>query len=188
MLTALVREVPAATDIQGVRVEDSVDVQGHKLLLNGAGIRYKGPFKVGVVALYLERHATSFEDVMATPGAKRLHMILLRDMDSEELGRAFTRGVEDNLERANRASLVPSLLRMGQIFSMHKRLMQGDTLVMDWIPGRGTQIMLRGTSVGEPFREPEFFKALMANQIGATPVDFRLKELLLAPAPSSSHP
>ena len=36
----------APVDIAGVKVEDSATVAGTKLQLNGAGIRYKGPFKV----------------------------------------------------------------------------------------------------------------------------------------------
>lgn len=42
----------APTEISGVKVEDPVEVQGSKLQLNGAGIRYKAVFKVYVAALY----------------------------------------------------------------------------------------------------------------------------------------
>ncbi len=36
----------ATIDIAGVKVEDNATVANTKLQLNGAGIRYKGPFKV----------------------------------------------------------------------------------------------------------------------------------------------
>jgi hypothetical protein len=36
----------ATLEIHGVKVEDSATVAGTKLQLNGAGTRYKGPFKV----------------------------------------------------------------------------------------------------------------------------------------------
>ena len=36
----------AEVTLAGVRYEDAADLRGAKLQLNGAGIRYKGPFKV----------------------------------------------------------------------------------------------------------------------------------------------
>ena len=36
----------AQVDVAGIKVDDSVDVRGTKLQLNGAGIRYKAIFKV----------------------------------------------------------------------------------------------------------------------------------------------
>src|SRR4051794_28377759 len=36
----------ATVDVGGVKVEDSTDVRGSKLVLNGAGVRYKAVFKV----------------------------------------------------------------------------------------------------------------------------------------------
>ena len=42
----------ATLDVAGVKVEDTATVAGTKLTLNGAGVRYKGPFKVYVGELY----------------------------------------------------------------------------------------------------------------------------------------
>lgn len=171
----------AATDINGVKVDDNAEVQGKKLFLNGAGTRYKGPFKVTVTALYLERRASSLEEILAQPGARRLHITLLRDVDADEIGRSFSRGVEDNLDRTERARLVPSLLRMGQIFFTQKHLSKGDTVVIDWVPGQGTLVSIKGMPTGDPFREPEFFKGLLAGLLGPVPADFKLKDALLNP-------
>ena len=49
------------TELAGVKVEDSVSVAGTKLQLNGAGIRYKGPFKVYVGDLYTTRTVASLD-------------------------------------------------------------------------------------------------------------------------------
>lgn len=45
---------------------------------------------------------------------------MLREIDSTELGKLFSRGMEDNMDRAAFSRIVPGVLRMSQIFSDHK--------------------------------------------------------------------
>jgi hypothetical protein len=47
------------------------------------------------------------------------------------------------------------------------------------VPGTGTTVYVRGVAQGEPFREPEFFNALLRIWLGPAPADWRLKESLL---------
>ena len=54
-----------------------------------------------------------------------------------------------------------------------------NNFLIDWVPGVGSIITVKGKVQGEPFKEPEFFKALMAIWLGATPADFKLKDALL---------
>ena len=49
----------AAVEIAGVKLEESITVAGTSLQLNGAGIRYKGPFRVYVGDLYTTRPVKS---------------------------------------------------------------------------------------------------------------------------------
>ena len=151
-------------------------------MLNGAGTRYKGPFKVYTAGLYMTRKAGTPEEVFAVPGAKRMSVTMLRDIDASELGRLFTRGVEDNMDRASMAKLIPGLMRMSQIFSDHKNLKAGDNFLIEWVPGVGTTVVVRGVPQGEPFKEPEFFNALLRIWIGSHPADWKLKESLLGKA------
>jgi hypothetical protein len=104
---------------------------------------------------------------------------MLRDIDAAELGRLFIRGVEDNMDRGAMAKLIPGLMRMSQIFSDHKNLKPGDQFTLDWIPGAGTVVSVRGVPQGEPFKEPEFFSALMRIWLGPVPADWKLKDSLL---------
>jgi Chalcone isomerase-like len=169
----------ATLDIQGVKVEDTVAVNGVKLLLNGAGTRYRGPFKVYVANLYGGKKFTSMDEFMAQPGPKRMSMTLLREVESGPFGKLLTRGIEDNTSRAEMSKLIPGLLRMSEIFSAHKSLVPGDVIVLDWIPGAGMVVTAKGRVQGEPFKEPEFFKAMMSIWLGPVPADFKLKEALL---------
>ena len=171
--------IAAPMEIQGVKFEDSVDLRGSKLQLNGAGTRYKGPFKVYVAGLYVGKKASSLDEVADQAGAKRISITMLRDIDAGELGKLLTRGIEDNTPKAELSKLVPGLIKMGQVFSEQKKLVAGDTFMLDWVPGVGTVLTVKGKPQGEPFKEPEFFKAIMSLWLGPVPADWKLKDALL---------
>ncbi|MDM7951233.1 chalcone isomerase family protein [Hydrogenophaga sp.] len=173
----------ATVELAGVKLEDRATVAGAPLVLNGAGVRYKAVFKVYTAGLYLSTKADTPEAVLAAPGPKRLAITMLRDIDSGELGKLFSRGMEDNMDRAAFSKLIPGVMRMSQVFSDHKQLKEGETFVIDWVPGTGTVLTVKGAVQGEPFKEPEFFNALMRIWLGKKPADFRLKEALLGKAP-----
>jgi hypothetical protein len=177
--TLLMSGAMAQVTVSGVRFEENSDVKGTKVHLNGAGVRYKAIFKVYAAGLYLTRKAATTEEVLAAPGPKRLTVTMLRDIDSSELGKLFARGIEDNMERSAFSKLSPGVMRMSQIFSDNKKLNAGDTFALDWIPGTGTVLMLRGVPQGEPFKEPEFYSALLRIWLGPVPADWKLKDALL---------
>lgn len=171
---------PAATvEVGGVKLEDAVEVRGSKLVLNGAGVRYKAVFKVYTAGLYLGQKATTPEEVLAQPGPKRISITMLREIDANELGKLFTRGVEDNAPKNEMSKLVPGLIQMGNIFAEHKKLVAGDTFTIEWLPGTGTLIFVKGKQQGEVFKEPEFFNALLRIWLGPAPADWKLKDALL---------
>jgi len=168
--------------VSGVRYDDATELRGQKLQLNGAGIRYKAVFKVYTAGLYLPKRASTPEEVLAMPGPKRMSITMLREIDSGELGKLFSRGMEDNMEKAAFSKLVPGVLRMSQIFSEHKKLNAGDSFQVDWVPGTGMIITVKGVPQGEPFKEPEFFNALLRIWLGPNPADWKLKDALLGKA------
>ena len=170
----------ATQEITGVKVEDAASVNGTNLPLNGAGTRYKGPFKVYVAGLYTGKKAGTLDEVINQPGPKRLHATMVREIDAGELGKLLYRGVEDNTGKAEMSKLIPGLLKMGDLFSAHKKLVPEDTFTIDWVPGVGTTINVKGKVDNEVFKEPEFFKALMAIWLGPVPADFKLKDALLS--------
>jgi hypothetical protein len=185
LAAAVVLAAPGAlaqANVGGVKYDENLDLRGAKLLLNGAGIRYKAIFKVYTAGLYLTRKANTAEEALAAPGAKRISITMLRDIDSGELGKLFTRGVEDNMDKAAFSKLIPGLVRMSQLFTDIKGLKTGDTFTIDWVPGSGTIITVKGVQQGEPFKEPEFFNALLRIWLGPAPADWKLKEALLGHA------
>ena len=169
----------APVELAGVTLQDRANVAGSPLVLNGAGVRYKAVFKVYTAGLYLGGKASTTDAVLAMPGPKRMAITMLRDIDSGELGKLFSRGMEDNMDRQAFSKLIPGVIRMSDVFSNHKRLKEGDSFVIDWIPGTGTVLTIKGVVEGEPFKELPFFQALMRIWLGPKPADWQLKEALL---------
>ena len=172
----------SAADVSGVKVDETIDLRGNKLLLNGAGVRYKAVFKVYVASLYVGKKVGTAEEALSQPGAKQIRVTMLRDIDAGELGKLFSRGVEDNMPKAEFSRVVPGLLRMSQMFSEYKNLNTGDVFTIDWLPGTGTIISIKGKPYGEPFKEPEFYNALLRIWLGPNPADWKLKDALLGKA------
>ena len=169
----------AQMTLSGVKFDETTDVRGAKAQLNGAGIRYKAIFKVYAAGLYLPKKAGTPEEALSVTGAKRISITMLREIDTGELGKLFTRGVEDNMDKAAFSKIIPGVIRMSQIFSDFKKLNAGDNFMIDWVPGTGTVITVKGVAQGEPFKEPEFFNALLRIWLGPSPADWKLKEALL---------
>ncbi|MFN4362172.1 MAG: chalcone isomerase family protein [Hylemonella sp.] len=169
----------SALEVGGINFPPSTDVQGSTLQLNGAGVRYKAVFKVYAAGLYTPRKVGSLEEILKAPGPKRMSITMLREIDAAELGKLFSRGMEDNMDRAAFAQLIPGILRMSQIFSDHKKLQAGDNFTLDWVPNQGLMISVKGKPQGAPFKEPEFFAALMGIWLGKSPADWQLKNALL---------
>ena len=167
------------TEVGGVKYENAVTVANAKLQLNGAGIRYKYVVKVYTAGLYLPAKATTSEAVYAASGPRRIHIVMLREINADELGKLFTRGMEQNLSREEFAKVIPAVIRMSDVFSMRKRLLPGEGFTIDYLPGTGSIITINGQRVPEPIKEPEFYNALMKIWLGKSPADSQLKDALL---------
>ena len=172
-----------AVELAGVKVEDAVTVSGTKLQLNGAGIRYKGPFKVYVGDLYTTRRVSSLDDLIAAPGPKRLSMTFLRDINSTEFGKLLTRGMEDNVSKQELSKIIPGMIKMGDIFAANKSFAPGDVCSLEWDPAKGLSVYAKGKLQAEPFKDPAFYRALMSIWFGNTPADWKLKDELLGVKP-----
>ncbi len=182
---------PAPVELAGVKYDGTAEVAGQKLQLNGAGIRYKAIFKVYTAGLYLNAKATTPEAVLANNGPKRIHIQMLRDIDGEELGKLFTKGMEQNATREEFGRSISGVLRMSEIFVQKKKLKTGESFGVDYIPGTGTVVFVNGQLIpGEPIKGEDFFHMLLKIWLGKSPADSDLKVALLGgakPAATSSR-
>ena len=172
----------SAVDIAGYKIDESAKVAGQDLKLNGAGIRYKFVIKVYAAGLYLADKKTTAADVLAEPGAKRVTLVMLRDVDSDTFGQAFMDGIKKNSDVAERSKIVNQMLTFGHLFGSIPELKKGDTLNTDWVPGSGTVVYLNGKKITEPIPDVLFYNALLKIWLGANPVDSKLKSAMLSDA------
>ena len=173
------------TEVAGVKYDNTARVAGETLQLNGAGVRYKAVFKVYTAGLYLTQKAATPEAAIATPGPKRIHVVMLRDIDANELGKLFTRGMQDNSPRDEFSKSIPGTIRMGEIFSAKKKLANGESFSVEYVPNTGTSVLVNGKVMGEPIKEPEFFTGLLRIWLGHKPADAGLRDALLGQKPAA---
>lgn len=176
------------TEVAGVKYEQSAQLGSAKLVLNGAGVRYKAIFKVYTAGLYLGAKAATPEAVLAAPGPKRMHIVMLRDIDANELGKLFTRGMQDNAPREEFSKSIAGTLRLADLFSAKKKLTAGESFSVDYLPGQGTTVLINGKASIDPIKEPEFFSALIKIWLGHSPADAQLKDALLGKSAAPRDP
>ena len=155
-------------------------VSEQKLQLNGAGIRYKAIFKVYAAGLYLPKTTKNAEEVLTMPGAKRVSMVFLRELDAKEFGKLMIAGVENNVkDKKLLAAAMPGLLKMGDVFSRYKKVGPGDDVFFDLNADNSVSLHVRGKSEAIP-GGTDFYEAILLVWLGKNPVDWKLKEALLA--------
>jgi len=182
LLPLAARAQGAGIELAGVKYAPSAQVGNAALQLNGAGIRYKFVIKVYTAGLYLGSKTQNVEQVLGQPGPKRMHVVMLRDIDANELGKLFTRGMQDNAPKEEFSKFIPGTLKLAEIFSAQKKLKAGDNFFVDYTPGVGTTVLVNGKPTAEPIKEPEFYNALLRIWLGERPADSALKNALLGKA------
>ncbi len=169
----------AAAEISGVKLEETVKVAGKDLKLSGYGMRKKFVIKVYAVGLYLQEKAKTVDEMMKMDGPRRTTIVMMREVSSEDFGKAFMAGLNDNSDTAEKTKLTSQIFKFGEMFGAFPGLKKGDVLHLDFTPGVGTQVELNGKKVGEPVPDLAFYNAIVRIWVGPNPVDSSLKADLL---------
>jgi hypothetical protein len=173
-----------AAEVGGIKFPETVTVAGQELKLNGAGVRHKLVFKVYALGFYLQDKKSTVAEVLAASGPRRIRIMPMRDLTSDDFGMAFMKGLNENVGPEERTKLLPQTKAFGEMFAQFPGLKKGDELIVDWTPGVGSQATLNGKKVGEVLPDLAFFNAIMRIWIGDKPADAALKpKLLAAPEP-----
>jgi hypothetical protein len=169
--------VPAsALEIGGVQLPDHVSVQGRQLQLNGAGLRTKLFFKIYAGGLYLTAPDHDAAAIIAADELMQVRMHFIYDGVSVKKmqngwreGFAITApGASEDLQAAMEAF----------IDFFNEEVEKNDIYDIVWLPGKGTEVMLNGNSLGL-ITGLDLKKALFAIWLGSDPVDDDLKEGML---------
>ena len=178
-----------AAEVGGVRVDERQRIANTDLVLNGAGMRYAaaGLVRVYVAALYLPQKRASSIEIAALRGPKRMHLHLLREVNSNDFSKGLLGGMRANLPPAEQQKHFDSLLKLGSIFGQIPSLKKGESISIDSIPGTGTVVLVNGKRVGEAFPDETFFHALLQIWLGPKPIEESLKPVLLGVVASNDN-
>lgn len=168
-----------AAEVAGIKFAETSEVAGQSLLLNGVGVRYRAIFKVYVAGLYLPKKSHDDKEVLAMPGAKRLHVVMLRDVEGDVLGKLLMQGIRDNNSQAETQKHLDGIRKLGQLFAERKKLMAGENFTIDFDPKLGPVIKLNGKAIGQPLNEPDFNALFLRVWLGDHPSDPFLKKGML---------
>lgn len=182
-IAVLLTDAAFGIEVGGVKLDDSVTLEQQSLQLNGAGVRYKAIFKVYAAALYLHEKKSTPGEVIAEAGAKRVTLVMLRDVSSEELSNGFLGAMRQNLDAGERANVMGSMFKLGALFSGAPELTKGSVLTVDLSSDGALVINLNGKKFGEPIKDHALCSALLKVWLGDKPVDSSLKQAMLGIKP-----
>jgi long-chain acyl-CoA synthetase len=165
----------SARELEGVKIDDVMQVGNTTLQLNGAGLRKKLIFKVYVGALYLVEQKHTAAAILADAGQKRLTIHLLRDLSSEQLQEAFNKGLSANNTPDELVALEGKIKEFLSIFRSSGEIAKGGLITLDFIPGEGTRISINGAEKAH-IAGAEFSRALLKIWLGEDPADESLKK------------
>lgn len=130
-------EVRAAVELEGVQLEETITAHGKKLVLNGIGLRRRGYFKADVTALYLPERRTTAEAIMKLDGIRRIQLNILREFTSSTISRIFIADFKQVATDEEFKQLIGVISQIGAAYSGVRKVVKGDVVDLDWVPGRG---------------------------------------------------
>ena len=175
-------QTAAAAEISGVKFDDTVKLAGNQLKLNGVGMRTKFFVKVYAAGLYLPEKKNTVADVMKIDGPRRLTLVMMRDISSQDFSESFMTGLNNNIDKAEKARYAMQISKFGEMFGSIAGLKEGDVLHIDWIPDTGTQCELNGKKISEALPDVNYYNAVLKIWLGDKPADSALKPALLGEA------
>lgn len=176
--------VAVASEVGGVKFDDAVRIGNDDLKLNGAaaldgvGI-YRRANKAIVMGLYIKERKGTTADVIAQPGAKRMTVAMIDDVDSERMSRGFVRGIQNNVDRNDRMKITSQLLKFGETFAAVGVFKKGEVFHVDWVPSQQmTVITMNGKKLLE-LPDQAFYNAFLLCFLGDRPIGPELKKAML---------
>lgn len=138
---ALMPWVPSAQaagyELEGVELPETVTAHGQRLVLNGAGVRKRGYYKADVTALYLPEKRTTAEPIYRLNGVRRIQLNILREFTSSTISRIFIADFKQAATPEEFKRLISVVGQIGAVYANVKRVVKGDVVNLDWVPGTG---------------------------------------------------
>jgi hypothetical protein len=162
---ALAATTAGAATLAGVTIADSTDVNGQKLVLNGAGLRKKFVVKVYTGALYLPAKQSNAAAILGADTPRRQVMHFVYDVDKGKIAEAWTEGLADNTPKAS----AEVKAEFAKLSAWMEDMKEGQEIVMTYVPGTGTTVTVNGKNKGTLGGGKAVSDAILATWIGPKP-------------------
>jgi len=169
-----------AAELEGVKLDDRVRVGGQELQLNGIALRTRYAFfKVYVAGLYLPQKTNSWQTAVDAPGAKRMVLVMMRDVGADQFIESFDVALRNNNSEAQLAEVKA---QTGELFARIRAIgeaREGAQIILDYLPSAGTQLTIDGAARGAPLAGEAFYRAILRSWLGEKPAQEDMKKALL---------
>lgn len=164
-----------AGSLAGVTLPDTATVAGQTVTLNGMGLREKLTFDIYVGGLYLAHPTRDAKAAIAADEPKRIVMhFIYKEVTHEQLVETWQEGFAH--QGAAAAARKADLDRF--LASMPATIGKGEQIVIDYAPGVGTTVTVKGKPVGTA-AGADFMKLIWTVFLGGHPPTEDLKEGML---------
>jgi hypothetical protein len=136
LAATLIAGLAEARDVGGVRMPDTLEVQGRRLELAHMELKSKLWFHIYVWGLYMEEMPRAESEAIAANFAKQLHFRFLRRIHREQLVGAFRTALSEN--PALRSGPMQQQLEL--LLQSLRDVRDGDSLVLTYEPEVGLHV------------------------------------------------
>jgi hypothetical protein len=167
-----------AKEVAGVAIPEQIkrEADQAQLVLNGAGIRKKFLFDIYITALYLVHKTDQVSSILESDNSARVEMkMLYSEVERDKFIQGWNDGFEANLDQDQMNKLRD---RLEQFNGLFETLQEGDLVILDYFPSKGTSVRIKGIEKGV-IPGADFFQALLKVWLGPEPVSQSLKRDLL---------
>ncbi|BCY29515.1 chalcone isomerase family protein [Flavobacterium okayamense] len=176
LVVSTVFSVNAQKEVSGVKVSNNLVVEGHDLMLNGAGLREKMWIDLYVGSLYLPKKSSNAAEIMSSNDAQAIKLNIVSGMITSE---KMINAVNEGFENATGGKTAPLKAKIDKFKSFFKdEIKKGDEFLIANVPGKGVMVSKNGVAKGT-IDGADFKKALFGIWLSNKPADKDLKAGML---------
>lgn len=148
LLAALFAAIPSV-GADDSKMPATTSVDGRELVLNGKALRSVWGFKVYEVGLFIGERNEDAADIMGNDrAAKRVQMNMLRAMDKARFVATVRENIDGNFTAEEKEKFASELEAFVSYLQNGGDIAPGQTITIDYHPGKGTVLGLDGRHIG----------------------------------------
>ena len=166
----------AQTTVSGIKLDETITVEGKKLVLNGAGIREKWWIDLYVGSLYLPQKSSNGTEVINSTETSAIKLDVVSGMISSE---KMMGALDEGFEKSTNNNVAPLKEKIAKFKTFFKeKFNKGDSFIIANVAGTGIVVYKNGVKKGS-VDGLEFKKALFGIWLSNNPADKDLKKSML---------